>query len=129
MVQSMSKKARIFLYAVCLAGVVTLVYGGIAWKIDDWPKFVAYLLTALLASRLKVELPEITGTISVNFLFILLGIGQLTFTEPLILGCSAILAQCFLTRRPWPRLEQVFFYASTAGVSTPAAYFTYPAPR
>src|ERR1700720_2717466 len=128
MVQSMSKKARIFLYAVCLAGVVTLVYGGIAWKIDDWPKFVAYLLTALLASRLKVELPEITGTISVNFLFILLGIGQLTFTETLILGCSAILAQCFLTRRRWPRIEQVFFNTSSAAVAIAAAYFTYHGP-
>src|ERR1700731_2054533 len=128
MVQSMSKKARIFLYAVCLAGVVTLVYGGIAWKIDDWPKFIAYLLTALLASRLKVELPEITGTISVNFLFILLGIGQLTFTETLILGCSAILAQCFLTRRRWPRIEQVFFNTSSAAVAIAAAYFTYHGP-
>ncbi|HXO38587.1 MAG TPA: HD-GYP domain-containing protein, partial [Candidatus Acidoferrum sp.] len=124
----MSKKARIFLYAVCLAGVVTLVYGGIAWKIDDWPKFIAYLLTALLASRLKVELPEITGTISVNFLFILLGIGQLTFTETLILGCSAILAQCFLTRRRWPRIEQVFFNTSSAAVAIAAAYFTYHGP-
>ncbi|MGZ7103562.1 MAG: hypothetical protein ACXVJ1_16105, partial [Candidatus Angelobacter sp.] len=72
----MSKQARVFLYAICLAGLATLVYGGIEWKIDDLPKFIAYLLTALLASRLKVELPEITGTISVNFLFILLGIAQ-----------------------------------------------------
>ncbi|MGZ4831121.1 MAG: hypothetical protein ACXV78_15890, partial [Candidatus Angelobacter sp.] len=103
----MSKQARVFLYAIGLAGLATLVYGGIAWKIDDLPKFIAYLLTALLASRLKVELPEITGTISVNFLFILLGIAQLTFTETLILGCSAILAQCLLTRRRWPRIEQV----------------------
>ena len=76
----MSKQARIFLYAICLAGLATAVYGGVAWKIDDLPKFLAYLLTALLASRLKVELPEITGTISVNFLFILLCIAQLTFT-------------------------------------------------
>ncbi len=98
----MSKQARIFLYAICVAGLATVVYGGIAWNIDDLPKFVAYLLTALLASRLKVELPEITGTISVNFLFILLGIAQLTFTETLILGCSAILVQCLLTRRRWP---------------------------
>src|SRR5882724_4937183 len=124
----MSKQARIFLYAVCLAGVATLVYGGIAWKIDDWPKFIAYLLTALLASRLKVELPEITGTISVNFLFILLGIAQLTFTETLILGCSAIVAQCFLTRRRWPRIEQVFFNTSSAAVAIAAAYFTYHGP-
>src|SRR3954463_8048872 len=120
----MSKQARIFLYVICLAGLATAVYGGIVWNIDDLPKFIAYLLTALLASRLKVELPEITGTISVNFLFILLGIAQLTFTETLILGCSAILVQCLLTRRRWPRIEQVLFNISSAAVAIAAAYFT-----
>src|SRR6476469_5311596 len=124
----MSKQARIFLYAICLAGLATAVYGGVAWKIDDLPKFIAYLLTALLASRLRVELPEITGTISVNFLFILLGIAQLTFTETLILGCSAILVQCFLTRRRWPRIEQVSFNISSAAVAIAAAYYTYHGP-
>ncbi|HWS16437.1 MAG TPA: hypothetical protein VN223_00400, partial [Candidatus Elarobacter sp.] len=124
----MSKQARVFLYAICLAGLATAVYGGIAWKIDDLAKFIAYLLTALLASRLKVELPEITGTISVNFLFILLGIAQLTFTETLILGCSAILAQCLLTRKRWPRIEQVLFNVSSAAVAIAAAYYTYHGP-
>ncbi|MFL6389295.1 MAG: HD domain-containing phosphohydrolase [Terriglobales bacterium] len=124
----MSKQARIFLYAICLAGLATAVYGGLAWKIDDLPKFIAYLLTALLASRLKVELPEITGTISVNFLFILLSIAQLTFTETLILGCSAILAQCLITKRQWPRIEQVLFNISSAAVAIAAAYFTFHGP-
>jgi hypothetical protein len=95
----MSKQARLFLITVCMAGLVTVIYAGFVWKIDDPAKFIAYLLTAILASRLKVELPEITGTISVNFLFILIGIAELTFTETLILGCSAILVQCLLTRR------------------------------
>jgi len=43
----MSKQARFFLYTVCLAGLATIVYGGIVWKIDDPAKFGAYLLTAI----------------------------------------------------------------------------------
>src|SRR6476620_11868027 len=124
----MSKQARIFLYAICVACLATLIYGGIAWEIDDLPKFVAYLLTAMLASRLKVELPEITGTISVNFLFILIGIAELGFSETLILGCSAILVQCLLTRRRLPRVEQVLFNVSSAAVAIAAAYFVYHGP-
>lgn len=124
----MSKQARLFLYAVCLAGLATVVYGGITWKIDDLAKFSAYLLTAMLASRLKVELPEITGTISVNFLFILIAIAELTFSETLVLGCSAILAQCLMTRRRWPRIEQVLFNVSSAAVAIAAAYFIYHGP-
>ena len=96
----MSKQARVFLYTICLAGLATAIYGGFVWKVDDLAKFCAYLLTAMLASRLKVELPEITGTISVNFLFILIGIAELTFSETLVLGCSAILVQCLVTRAP-----------------------------
>jgi hypothetical protein len=41
-------------------------------------KFLCYLVIALVASRLKVNLPGITGTMSVNFLFLPLGAG----TEP-----------------------------------------------
>src|SRR5262245_16572971 len=124
----MSRQARVFLYTICLAGLATAIYGGIVWKINDLPKFIAYLLTAMLASRLKVELPEITGTISVNFLFILIGIAELTFSETLLLGCSAILVQCVITRRRWPKVEQVLFNVSSAAVAIAVAFFTYHGP-
>ena len=117
-----------FLYGVCLAGLATAAYGGLVWKIDAPAKFSAYLLTAMLASRLKVELPEITGTISVNFLFILIGIAELTFSETLVLGCSAILVQCLATKRGWPRPEQVAFNVSSAAVAIAAAYYVYHGP-
>ncbi len=124
----MSKQARLLIFTVCLAGLATAIYGGLAWKVDDPAKAAAYLLTALLASRLKVELPEITGTISVNFLFILIGIAELNFSETLILGCSAILAQCLFLKRRWPKMVQVAFNVSSAAVAIWAAYFTYHGP-
>src|SRR5215467_4344022 len=124
----MSKQARLFLFIVCMAGLATIVYGGLAWRISDPAKFAAYVLTAILASRLKVELPEITGTISVNFLFILIGISELGFSETLVLGCSAILVQCLLTRRRWPRVEQVLFNISSAAVAIWASYFCFHGP-
>src|ERR1043166_7527631 len=124
----MSKQARLFLYGVCLAGLATAIYGGLVWNIDAPAKFCAYLLTAMLASRLKVELPEITGTISVNFLFILIGISELTFSETLVMGCAAILVQCLATKRRWPRPEQVAFNVSSAAVAIAAAYYVYHGP-
>jgi diguanylate cyclase (GGDEF)-like protein/putative nucleotidyltransferase with HDIG domain len=125
----MSKQARLFLFVVCLAGLATIVYGGLVWKISYPAKFAAYLLTAMLASRLKVELPEITGTISVNFLFILIGIAELSFSETLVLGCAAILVQCLFTRRHRPRIEQVLFNVGSAAVAIWVAYFCYHAPQ
>ena len=125
----MSKRAWIFLTLVCLVGLSTAAYAAWTWKVSDGAKFLAYLAIALLASRLKVILPEITGTISVNFLFILIGIVELNFSETLVLGCSAILAQCFSSkRRKWPRPEQILFNVCSASFAIWAAYFVYHGP-
>jgi diguanylate cyclase (GGDEF)-like protein/putative nucleotidyltransferase with HDIG domain len=113
---------------VCLLGLVTVIYGAQQWRSDDPIKFVAYLVTAILASRLKVGLPEVTGTLSVNFLFILISIAELSFSETLALGCCAILAQCFIDGRRWPKPEQVAFNVSSAAVAIAVAYFTYQGP-
>jgi diguanylate cyclase (GGDEF)-like protein/putative nucleotidyltransferase with HDIG domain len=113
---------------MCLLGLATGAYAAWTWRVSDAPKFLAYLLIALLASRLKVVLPEITGTISVNFLFILIGIVELSFSETLVLGCSAILAQCFISRRQWPRPEQLLFNVCSAAFAIWAAYSVFHGP-
>ena len=110
---------------MCLLGLGVAVYGGLTWKVDDIPKFLAYLVTAVVASRLKVGLPEVRGTMSVNFLFILIGIAELGLSETLALGCAAILVQCFIDRHRWPKFEQVAFNVSSAAVAIAAAYFLY----
>src|SRR5437773_1699741 len=124
----MSKRAWAFLSFICLLGLATLIYGAGTWKVNDPLKFVAYLIIALLASRLKVILPEITGTISVNFLFILIGIVELNFSETLVMGCAAIIVQCFISRDHWPRTEQVLFNVCSASFAIWAAYFVYHGP-
>src|SRR5215469_5003349 len=122
----MSKRAWLFLSFVCLLGVAVGVYGYRTWKVDlDVPKFVAYSLIALLASRLRVNLPEITGTISVSFLFILICIVELNFSETLFAGSAAILMQCFAKRSRWPRFEQVLFNLCSAAFAIWGAFFTY----
>src|SRR5436305_15003740 len=105
----MSKRAWAFLSLICLLGLATLAYGAWTWKVNDPLKFIAYLIIALLASRLKVILPEITGTISMNFPFIIIGIVELNFSATLVVGCAAIVAQCFIRRKIWPRVVAVIF--------------------
>ena len=59
------------------------------WQSADLARFVCYVAVAVLASGLKVQLPGIDGTMSVNFLFILLGIMELSLPETLVIGCAA----------------------------------------
>ncbi|HEY1463500.1 MAG TPA: diguanylate cyclase [Terriglobales bacterium] len=79
-----------------------------------------------MASKLKINLTEITDTMSVNFLFILIGVLQLSFTETLALGCVAILAQSFLGQKPSP--IQVTFNLCTSALSIALAYAAFHAP-
>src|SRR6516162_2031602 len=68
----MTVAARIYISVVVAIGASILVLGVITRGHGDLLKFLCYLIVAAVASRLKVNLPGITGTMSVNFLFILL---------------------------------------------------------
>jgi diguanylate cyclase (GGDEF)-like protein/putative nucleotidyltransferase with HDIG domain len=104
-------------------GSVILVYGGIHWASPQPVRFIAYLLLAVGASRLKVNLPGITGTMSVNFLFILLSILELSLPETLAVGAAAILMQCF--HRGRPQLVQVLFNVCSTTIAIFASYCVY----
>src|SRR5256885_17169755 len=74
--------ARMFIALIVLSGMATLVYGGVHQNSNNIAEFICYVGIAILASRLKVNLPGITGTLSVNFLFILIGeIGRASCRE------------------------------------------------
>ncbi len=124
--KGLSLPARFFISLVVIAGTATLVYGGIHQSSRNIAEFICYLGIAILASRLKVSLPGITGTLSVNFLFILIGVLELSFTETLILGAVAMLAQCLYPDRP--NAIQVTFNVCAGAVSTALAYGVYHYP-
>ena len=119
----MSSGAKAFIALVIAAGTGVLVYAAAYPTSRDIAKFICYFLVALLASRLKVHLPAITGTMSVNFLFILIGMLELSFAETLVLGCAAIVVQCFHQERPSG--IQVAFNVCATAVSIATAYWVF----
>lgn len=121
--REMTLYARAFISVVTLAGVCVSAWGAVHWTSRDPLKFAAYLLVAILAARMKVHLPGITSSMSVNFLFILLGIVELSLPETLALGCAAILMQCFDRERPQP--VQVVFNVCGSAWAIAAAYQIY----
>src|ERR1700716_4280953 len=118
--------AKAFIGLVVFAGTATLLYGAIHQSSKNIAEFICYLGIAILASRLKVTLPGITGTLSVNFLFILIGVLELSFAETLTLGAVSMLAQCFYRDRP--NAIQVTFNVCAGSLSTAAAYVVYHHP-
>src|SRR6202140_2512656 len=122
----LSALAKLYISLVVMAGFATLLYAGIHQSSRNIAEFICYLGIAVLASRLKVSLPGITGTLSVNFLFILIGVLELSFTETLILGAVSMLAQCLYPERP--RAMQGTFNVCAGSVSTALAYIVYHHP-
>ena len=121
--RDLTSSAKAFIGFVVILGTAVLLFGAIHQSSRNIAEFICYLGIAILASRLRVNLPGITGTMSVNFLFILLGILQLSLSEALVLGCASILVQCFYPDRP--SAIQVTFNICASAVSTAAAYVGY----
>src|SRR6476469_6375834 len=115
--------AKVFISLVVVAGTCVLLYGAIRPTSKNIAQFICYLLIAILAARLKVRLPGITGTMSVNFLFILLVVLELGFAETLALATGAILVQCFYRDRPSPL--QVTFNLSASAIAIAVAHNVY----
>jgi diguanylate cyclase (GGDEF)-like protein/putative nucleotidyltransferase with HDIG domain len=121
--RGLSWSAKLFIAVIVFSGIGTLVYGCIHQTSNNIAEFICYAGIAVLASRLKVNLPGITGTLSVNFLFILIGVLELSFTETLILGAISMVAQCLYPERP--RALQLTFNVSAGAISTALAYLVY----
>jgi len=117
--------ARMFIVGLALAGSPCLVYAAMHWHSDDPVKFGCYLLAALLAASLKVSLPGIEGTLSVNFLFTLLGILELSLPETLIIGLASTLAQFYWRPARKVKLVQLVFNLAQVNVSSSVAYGSY----
>ncbi|MGD0760880.1 MAG: HD domain-containing phosphohydrolase [Candidatus Sulfotelmatobacter sp.] len=91
--EELSLRTKSFVGLTALSGTAVLVYSLWHWQSADLTRFICYLAVALLASVLKVQLPGIDGTMSVNFLFILMGVMELSLAETLVIGCAATLLQ------------------------------------
>lgn len=104
-------------------GMVVLAYSLWHWQSQDLMRFACYLAVAILASGLKVQLPGIDGTMSVNFLFILLGVLELSLPETLVIGCTATLVQSVWQARK--RLDPVKVLFNVAGMMANASFLTY----
>jgi len=120
-----SISARMFIAGMTLAGSVVFAFAFSHWQTNDLVKFVCYLIAALLASSLKVSLPGIEGTLSVNFLFTLLGILELSLPETLTLGLASTLAQFYWKPARRVKPVQLVFNLSQVTLSSAIAYGAY----
>ena len=101
-----------------------LLAGTLIWfsQFPDVARYLACLSLGCIASTMKVRLPGLHGTISVNFVFILIALAQLSLAETLTIALAVTLVQCLWRPKTRPKLVQVLFNTSTVIISTVLAY-------
>ena len=121
----MPTKAKFYIGITVALGLALLV-GSLTWfgQFPDPARYLACFALACIASTMKVRLPGLRGTISVNFVFILMGIAQLSLPETLTMSFAAALVQCVWRPKNRPKLVQVLFSACALVISTAATYAT-----
>ncbi len=117
--------ARAFIAGMALAGAACFALAFSHWQSNDPLKFGCYLLAALLASSLKVTLPGLDATLSVNFLFTLLGILELGMPETLLIVLASTVGQAYVRSRHRVKLVQFVFNWSQLTVASTVAYGAY----
>jgi len=119
----MATNTKTYIGVVSTVGTAAIFY---ALLDSTWPheplRFGIYLLLALLASTLKLRLPGLTGTLSIGFVVVLLGIADLSLAETMLIACTGALVQCYwrTLRRPTP--IQVMFNLAATAISVVLAY-------
>jgi diguanylate cyclase (GGDEF)-like protein/putative nucleotidyltransferase with HDIG domain len=123
---SMPMQARVFVAVTASSGAILLGTALLHWHSDDLLKFTCYLLIAVLAATLKVRLPGMESTMSVHFLFVLLGVLELSLGETLLIGCTSALVQSLWKTRQRPEAVKVIFNVlSNTSNAICLTYFAY----
>ncbi len=118
----MGLRAKIYITLVILVGWANLAHVIPHWHPVGLAGFAIYLLTTLFAGGLKLRLPGVTGTISVGFCFVLIGIVSLSLPEVLLTGCLAVLVQCFWHSAAKPRPVQLLFNVANSSIAITGSY-------
>jgi diguanylate cyclase (GGDEF)-like protein/putative nucleotidyltransferase with HDIG domain len=116
-------RAKAFITVTAASGAAVLGISFLHWHCSDPLKFGCYLLIAIMASTMKVRLPGIESTMSATFLFILLGVVELSLPEALVLGCTAALMQSLWKTKSRPNLVKVIF--NILSVTANGVWLTY----
>jgi hypothetical protein len=120
----LSTNTKILVGFVVLCGLGILFQIPLTWGHPAYGRFTATFLIAVLAARLKVSLPRITGSMSVNLPFILLALSELSLAEALLITGVSTLVQCLWSENSQAKPLKTMFNVSITLMAAQAAWFT-----
>lgn len=123
--QTNLNRVTLYVGAAAASGLAVCLHGIVTWRSSEPIEFAVLFALALLSGRLKVTIPGIKGTMSVSYVFLLMGIVSLSLGEVLLLALGATAVQIFWKPKNKPALIQVVFNLSTMAISVAAGHLAW----
>ena len=116
--------ARAYWLLVVITGWSCFVLSVAGWQIrrENALRLAGYALAAIIASGMKIRLPGIFGTLSMNYIVIIVALEELTVGAAVSVGIISTLAQCFIHAETRPKWFQVLFNAAGIPIPVVAAH-------
>src|SRR5579871_1624120 len=110
-------KVRLFVGITGFLGIVVLALAIGGWESADLVKYCGFLLMAVCCSGMRISVPGMPGTLSLNFIFVLFGLVDLSASETVVLGAIVTVVQCLWNRERKARNAQIIFNTSVITVA------------
>lgn len=120
----MPSLAKAYIATITALAVAILTVVASRWNPESFLRFLLFFALAMVASAMKIRLPGFKTTISMNFVFILIGLALFSFGETVLIGLGGALVQSLWKTRTRPKPVQVLFNAACLTVCTAAAFWT-----
>lgn len=121
----LSISARAFVTLVIVLGLCVLASAAVSASAIQFGRVAVFLAIACVAARLKVKLPGLTGSMSVNLPFILIAIAQMGLLEALMIGCLSSLTQCLPAAKKKFNFVQAAFNLATMAMAIWTTHLIY----
>lgn len=127
----LSTSAWAFVILVIVLGLCVLASAAPSASAIQFGRAAIFVVIACVAARLKVKLPGVTGSMSVNLPFILIAVAETRLAEALIVGCLSNLTQCLPARNSTKKFSfvQAAFNVCTMALAIGATRLLYDSAR
>ncbi|HLH40894.1 MAG TPA: HD domain-containing phosphohydrolase [Bryobacteraceae bacterium] len=120
--------ARLYVWLTAALGMTVLVFTLANWESPDLIKYAGFLAAAICTSGMRVAVPGINGPLPLTFVFVLIGVLDLSQAETILLGVFVTLVQCYWNQTNRPRWIETVFHVSSMIVAIEATERVYQAP-
>jgi diguanylate cyclase (GGDEF)-like protein/putative nucleotidyltransferase with HDIG domain len=119
---------KTYIASILGLGLLTIIAAVPQWGTAAPARFCVFFLIAAVGSSMKVTLPGVRGTMSVGFLFVLIGVMELSLPEVLAIASISITTQCLWQAKNRPTVVQILFNIACMCIAATATYLVYHSP-